>query len=143
MATEPATILLVDDDPDFLDVVARILETRGYRVLCATSPGEGFERLAREQPGLVITDLMMSSLDSGFGLARRMKQDARFSRVPVIIVSAVGSQRGFDFRPKTPDELEAMSADAYFAKPVTPKELLAKVDQLLARTQQEEAGHEQ
>jgi len=88
-------------------------------------------KMAEEKPHLIITDLMMEALDSGFSFSRRIKQDARFSDIPVIVVSSIGSRRGFDFRPRTADELAAMHADAYFDKPIEPDTLLTKVRELL------------
>jgi len=127
-------ILIVDDDPDFLDINRRVLEPAGYRVLGCTDPVEAWERLQREKPDLVLTDLMMSRLDSGFSLARQIKEDPRFANVPVIIATAVTSQAGLDFRPRTPADLAAMHADAYFDKPVPPRELLSKIAELLSRS---------
>ena len=79
----------------------------------------------------MITDLMMKSLDSGFSLARKIKSDPGFTDLPVIIVTAVASQRGFDFNPQNREEQEVMGCDAYFDKPVTPDLLIAKVKELL------------
>jgi CheY-like chemotaxis protein len=74
---------------------------------------------------------MMQSLDSGFTLAKAIKTDPRFSAIPVIIVTAVASQKGFDFRPRSAADLAAMHADAFFDKPVSPGALIAKVEELL------------
>ncbi len=126
-------IMLVDDDPDFLDMNRHVLEDRGYRILCASDPQQALAKMAAHKPDLIITDLMMKSLDSGFSFARLLRQDIRFKNIPIIIVTAVGAQRGFDFRPRTPAELAAMCADAYFEKPVAPDTLLKKVEELLAR----------
>jgi CheY-like chemotaxis protein len=79
----------------------------------------------------VVTDLMMKALDSGFSFARTLKSDPRFATIPVVIVTAVSSQKGFDFHPKSPADLKAMNADAFFDKPVSPEALLAKVKELL------------
>lgn len=126
-------ILLVDDDTDFLEINRHVLEPAGYRTCCATSPNEALECIAQERPDLVITDLMMSNLDSGFSLARRLKQDERCAAVPVIIVTGVSSQAGFDFRPRSEADLAAMGADAFLEKPVQPKVLLSRVATLLER----------
>ena len=83
-----------------------------------------------ERPSLVITDLMMKSLDAGFSFARTIRSDPRLSDIPIIIVSAVASQKGFDFRPRTADDLAAMNAEAFFDKPVPPAAFLAKVKEL-------------
>jgi CheY-like chemotaxis protein len=126
-------IMLVDDDRDFLEVNRHVLEASGYRVSCFTDPEEALKKMQTDKPHLVITDLMMNALDSGFSFSRRVKQDARFRDIPMVIVTAIGSRRGLDFSPRTPDELAAMHAEAYFDKPVAPKALLAKVEELIRR----------
>lgn len=130
---KPPLILLVDDDPDFLHVYQCILEPKGYRVACACDPKEAWAKLQQEPPDLVISDLMMDDLDAGFSLARQIRRDARFKNVPIIIATAITSQTGLSFRPKTPADLAAMSADAFFDKPVPAAELLKKVEELLGR----------
>ena len=132
MGHEAPVIMLVDDDIDFLEMNKHVLETRGYKVLCYSNPEEALEKMAEERPNLVVTDLMMKALDSGFWFSRKIKEDSRFADIPVIIVTAVGTQLGYDFNPHSPEELETMCADTYFDKPITPKALIAKVEELLA-----------
>jgi CheY-like chemotaxis protein len=131
--TEAPLILLVDDDVDFINLNKHILESKGYRVASCFSPDEAFTSMAVEMPSLVITDLMMKELHSGFSFARQLKEHPRFKNIPVIIVTAVSSKMGFDFRPHTDEELAAMHVDAYFDKPVLPQKLLEKVAHLLAK----------
>jgi CheY-like chemotaxis protein len=133
MGSNQPLILLVDDDADFLDIGKRVLEGAGYRVACAIGPQDAVEKIARETPGLIVSDLMMTNLDSGFSLSRQIKSEPKLRGVPVIIVTAASSQRGFDFSPRTPEELSAMAADAFFNKPIDPKALLEKVRELLNR----------
>ena len=125
----PRSILLVDDDRDFLEMNRGVLEARGYRVRCASDPASALVAADAERPDLVVTDLMMDRLDAGFSLARAVKE--RHPGVPVILVTAVAVQRGFDFRPRSAPDLAAMHADAYFDKPVDPAALTAKVAELL------------
>lgn len=132
-ASPTPLILLVDDDPDFLKMNERVLHRKGYRILCASDPADAFKRMNQEKPDLIITDLMMRSLDSGFSFARQIKADVRFKNIPVVIVTAVGSHRGFDLRPRTDSDLAAMCADAYFEKPIAPEALVKKVEELLKR----------
>ena len=124
-------ICLVDDDSDFLEMEKSIFESRGWRVTCYTDPETALAALRSLAPSLLVTDLMMRALDSGFSLARAVKSDPGLARIPVIIVSAVSSQKGFDFHPKTPADLAAMHADAFFDKPVSPAALLSKAEELL------------
>jgi two-component system alkaline phosphatase synthesis response regulator PhoP len=125
-------ILLVDDDRDFLEMNRGILEAQGFRVDCFTDTDKAWDSLKSRRPDLVITDLMMKSLDSGFSLARKIKSDSRYEDVPVIIVTAVASKRGFDFNPQSREDLEVMGCQAYFDKPVSPELLIAKVKELLS-----------
>ena len=125
-------IMLVDDDRDFLEINRGLLEARGYRVVCFPDPDEALSAVKRERPDLVVTDLMMKSLDSGFTLARALKGDPALAGIPVILVTAAASQRGFDFNPRTREDLRAMNADAFFDKPVSPLLLIAKIEELLA-----------
>jgi len=132
MAQKPPFIMLVDDDHDFLEINRYILEMKGYRVGCFYSRESAFKGMCEEKPDLVVTDLMMDQIDAGFSFSRQIKEDRRFRNVPVIIVTSISSGRGFDFAPRSPEELKAMYADAFFDKPVAPEALLAKIEDLLA-----------
>jgi CheY-like chemotaxis protein len=124
-------IMVVDDDQDFVEINRHILEAAGFCVVSAAGPDEAWRRLDQQKPDLVITDLMMEGLDSGFAFSRRLKEDPRFHDVPIIIATSVTSQLGFDFHPQSDEELAAMNVNAYFDKPVPPKRLLEKVKELL------------
>lgn len=133
MAESAPLILLVDDDLDFLEINRHILEPKGYRVACEPDPQSAWRRLQTEKPDLIITDLMMANLDSGFSLARQVKEDPRLAEVPIIMATAITSQAGLDFRPRTAEDLAAMYINAYFDKPIPPQKLLDKVAELLGR----------
>ena len=134
MTGDAALILIVDDDYDFLEINRFILEGAGYRVITATNPVEALARVAEEPPELVITDLIMTAVDSGFRLAGRLKDDPRTAGVPIIIATSVSSQLGLDFRPQSDVDLAKMHVDAYFDKPIPADGLLAKVRELLRGT---------
>ncbi len=131
MAATDHLILIVDDDVDFLEINRLILEAAGFAVVCAADPDEAFARLAEVTPDLIITDLMMSSVDSGFGFSRALKEDARYDHIPIIISTSVSSQLGLDFRPQSPADLAKMHVDAYFDKPIDAAALVAKVRELI------------
>jgi len=133
MPRQSPVILLIDDDLDFIEMNRVLLESRGYRVLVSQDPQDAWEKINQEKPALIITDLMMQSLDSGFSLSRQIKQDPRFQDIPIIILTSVNSMYGFDFHPRSSEELSAMYADAFFEKPITPKLILQKIEDLIAR----------
>ena len=124
------SIVLIDDDQDFLEMNRRILEENGYKVSCFDDTAGVMSRMRERKPDLVITDLMMTSMDSGFRISAEIKGDPMLKDVPVIIVTAASSRRGFDFRPHSKEELLSINADAYFDKPVSRPEFMAKVREL-------------
>ena len=126
-----ALILIVDDDYDFLELNRLVLERAGYRVTTAAEPKQALTLMEQEKPDLVITDLMMTTLDSGFLFARAIKEDPRWAGLPVIIATSVSSALGLDFRPRTDQERANMFVDAYFDKPLDRTKLLATVAELL------------
>lgn len=137
---EPTTILLVDDDIDFLAINRLVLEAEGYAVRCVSDPQRVLDEMADRKPDLVITDLMMDSLDAGFALCAQIKDDPRFQDVLLIIVTGMAGQLGLDFQPSGPEDLAAMRADAYLSKPVTPEALRGKVRALLAERAQNDTA---
>lgn len=125
-----ARILLVDDDPDFLEMHRAVLENHGYQVLTASSGREGLDRVRAELPDLIILDLMMEQHDSGFFFSREIKLDPLFKRIPILMVTAVAEVTGYRF---TSDEDGYwMKTDGFLDKPVAPDVLIGKVEQLLA-----------
>ncbi|HUK78233.1 MAG TPA: response regulator [Thermoleophilia bacterium] len=128
---EQRLILIVDDDYDFLEINRHILEKAGFRVATASSPAQAMERIAAETPDLVITDLMMSEVDSGFSLSRGLRDDPRTAAVPIIMSTSVTTALGLDFTPRSAADLASMKVDAYFDKPLDPAALVAKVRELL------------
>jgi len=133
MSDGTALILIVDDDYDFLEINRIILEGAGHRVVTATNPAEARERIDAKTPDLVITDLMMTSIDAGFAFAASLKGDPRTAGVPIIISTSVSSQLGLNFRPDSAEDLAKMNVDAYFDKPIDAPALVAKVAELLGR----------
>ena len=98
----------------------------------AAEPKQALLLMEKERPDLVITDLMMTTLDSGFLFARAIKEDARYAGIPVIIATSVSSALGLDFRPRTDEDRANMYVDAYFDKPLDRARLLATIAELLA-----------
>ena len=131
---EQRLILIVDDDYDFLEINRHILEKAGFRVVTASSPTQAMDRVEAEVPDLVITDLMMSEIDSGFSLSRLLRDDPRTANVPIIMSTSVTTALGLDFKPRSDEDLASMKVDAYFDKPLDPAALVAKVRELLGES---------
>ena len=129
MSTPNKTILVVDDDPDFLEQQKITLETAGYEVWTAESRREAEDILAKQHPDAAVVDLMMEQTDGGFALCYHIKKQT--PGVPVIIVTAVASETGLDFDAATDEERAWVKADAMLAKPVRPEQLYKELERLL------------
>ena len=127
--TTTGTILIVDDDPDFLLQQKMLLEATGYTVIEASSRGEAETLLETEQPDAAIVDLMMEESDDGFTLCYRAKK--RYPNMPVIMVTGVVSETGMAFGAETSEEQNWVKADALLAKPVRPEQILNELERLL------------
>ena len=117
------SILVVDDEPNIVELVKLYLAREGYTVVPAHDGREALERFAQDKPALVVLDLMLPELD-GWEVCRRIRRE---SDVPIIMLTA----RGEDIDKIVGLEL---GADDYLAKPFNPRELLARVRAVLRRS---------
>ena len=128
-----AKILVIDDDPDFLEAVTPILNSANYEVVTANSPDEGKGKILQVKPALILMDIMMDSLFDGFSLCHQVKTSKEFEEVkntPIIHVSAVKEMTGSRFQFQGGEQ--GMSApDDYIDKPVKPEDLLGRIEKLL------------
>ena len=131
--TDIKKIMVIDDDPDFMESISTILKSAMYDVVTASNPKEGSKRILEEKPDLILLDIMMDSLFDGFSLCNAIKTSSEFEEVnktPVIFISAVkeltGSRFQFDGM-----EQGMKGPDDYIDKPVKPDDLLARIDKLL------------
>ncbi len=124
MPAEPAAkILIVDDEPDLLDLLQYNLEREGYHVVVARDGVQALEMAEREQPDAIILDVMMPGLD-GLGVARRLRHDANLRTMPILMLTALDQSDDFV------RGLEG-GADAYLSKDVPMPVLLSQVRALL------------
>jgi len=129
-AQKRATILVVDDDPDYQTAVRQLLESVDYEVISAYTKAEGLRALEREKPDLVILDIMMESMSAGFHFLYELKSDPSRRLPPVLSVSSITQKTGYRFSPTTDEEY--FPADDFLPKPASPDELLGRVQALLA-----------
>ena len=123
------TVMLVDDDIDFLTQTKIRLEAEGYKVKSAGSQKEGEELLKNFTPDIALLDLMMENMDGGFALAYHIKR--KNPKIPVIIASGVSSETGIEFDAKTDEEKSWIKADAFLAKPIRFEQLEKEIKRLL------------
>jgi two-component system, OmpR family, alkaline phosphatase synthesis response regulator PhoP len=117
-------VLVVDDEPDILELIRYNLRNEGYEVVTARNGKEALEKIS-PLPDLIILDLMMPVMD-GLETCKRLKADPRTARVPILFLTA---------RSGEVDEVLALElgADDYIRKPITPRKLSARVKALFRR----------
>ena len=123
-------ILMIDDDPDFVDAVKRILEKAGYVVEAAYSPQEGYRALDANVYDLVLLDCMMGRGAEGIIVARKLRKKKELSNLPVLMITGIRDQTGFFFVGDPKDET-FLPVDGFMEKPVEPEVLLQEVSRLL------------
>lgn len=124
------TVLLVDDEPDLVELLQYALEGEGYRVVTASNGTEGLQVAEAERPDLAILDIMMPEMD-GIELTQRLREDAQLRLTPILMLTA---------RVEEGDEIAGLDAgaDDYVTKPVSPKKLVSRVRAMLRRSQRED-----
>ncbi len=124
------TILLVDDDPSFLEATSNVLESFGYEIKKAMNAQECFEELERGLPDLIILDVMMARLDTGFDVCRKLKTDDKTKHIPILMLTAIDKKYPFDFG-QSAGEPDWLPVDDYIDKPVEAMELVEHIRALL------------
>lgn len=119
-----ALIAIIDDDPDILDASSLILQAKGFEVLTANNPEDGYTMVKDKNPDLIILDVMMNEPDDGFFLAQRFRKEG--VNIPIIMYTSISKALGIDF-----GKNELIPVDEFVEKPISPEALVSKVEQLL------------
>tara|TARA_B100001109_G_scaffold106182_1_gene86681 strand:+ start:2332 stop:3012 length:681 start_codon:yes stop_codon:yes gene_type:complete len=131
MEKKNTKILLVDDEPDIVEIIRFNLEQNGYKISTASDGLEAIKVAEKEIPHLIIMDVMMPNLD-GIEACERLRQDDRFSDTIIMFLTA----RGEDYSYVAAFDA---GADDYVTKPIKPKVLVSKVKGLLRRLKEKES----
>ena len=129
MKKSEVTILVADDDPDYLFQTVFNLKKEGYKTMSVESQAEAEAVIAKFRPDLAIFDLMMESDDSGFILCYKLKK--RYPEVPVILATAVSYETGMSFSVDSDQAKKWIRADLYLEKGIRPEQLDQEIMKLL------------
>jgi two-component system, OmpR family, phosphate regulon response regulator PhoB len=119
-------VLIVDDEPDIVELLVMHFQAEGHQTLSLGSGHEVVALAAKEEPDLVILDVMMPGID-GFQVQKRLKSDTRTRHIPVIMLTA---------RTQVRDRIAGLEsgADDYLTKPFSPRELILRASVILRRS---------
>ena len=116
-------ILIVDDEVQLVELVKMRLEAAGYETVSAYDGQEGFDKAKKEKPDLIILDLMLPKMD-GYKVCGLLKNDARYSKIPIIMFTARVQEEDVRLG-------KDLGAEEYVTKPFDPKILLSKIKELI------------
>lgn len=128
-------ILVVDDDPDTVEVIRLTLESAGYEVISAANGEEGLRRVVEDKPDLIVLDVMMDTTTEGFHVSLQLRSPdpaspyAAFRHIPILMLTAIHTTTPLRFAP----DADYLPVDAFVEKPISPEALLKKVESLLSR----------
>lgn len=121
-----ALIAVIDDDPDILEASSLVLKSKGHEVVTANNPDEGYKLITEKKPDLIILDVMMDEPDDGFFLAQKLRREK--IETPILMYTSVSKTIGFEYGAG-----EMVPVDEFVEKPITPDELIQKVEKLLEK----------
>jgi CheY-like chemotaxis protein len=123
-------VLLADDDVDFQEAVRLALEAHGYEVISAHSAAEAIALAAGHPLDAAVLDMMMEEPDAGAMAARHLRRQPGLAHLPIILLTSVAERTGFRVSLETPEDREWLGADAWMDKPVSPGDLVNRIEEL-------------
>lgn len=122
------TVLLVDDDKEYINSLEELLTSVGYKVLIAYNGKEALAHTEKTRPDAIILDVMMDSDTEGFEVSRVISKTDALNGLPVILVTGISREMNLPFRFEPHKEL--LPVKAVVDKPVDPSDLLKKLEEL-------------
>lgn len=122
-------ILIIDDDPDFVEATTIVLEANGYTVVSAQDGQQGYERLKTDMPDMVLLDVMMTYDSEGFDLARKLKDDTSTKNIPVIVITSISRVMDLPFGFESDEDW--LPSKNILEKPIKPQLLLSMIGDAL------------
>jgi CheY-like chemotaxis protein len=123
-----AKILIVDDDPDFVETTRIVLQGEGYETVSAADGSEALRAIRADKPDLVVLDVIMSSILDGLNVTQRLQEDPEHSDVPILMVTSIANT---DYATLFPTD-EYVHISAFMTKPISPQALTTQVKRLLS-----------
>ena len=122
-----AKILVVDDDPDFVEFTRIVLEREGHTIVSAAGGGEALDKITEDTPDLIVLDVIMDTVLDGLSVSQALSEHAEYKQVPIIMITSIANS---DYAELFPTD-EYVHLDTFLTKPVAPERLVKEVNRLL------------
>jgi CheY-like chemotaxis protein len=116
-------ILVVDDDPDFVEITRTILLKEGYEVVTAANGDQAMAKVRADKPDLILLDIMMTTILDGVNISQKLREAPELRQIPLVMVSSIASTEYAELFPTD----EYLHVDRWLSKPIQPDELLSAV----------------
>lgn len=120
-------VLMIDDDPEFVEAISNLLDAKGYDVHTASNGKDGVAKAKAENPDIILLDVMMTTKNEGFNVARELHEDQRLQNTPIIIMTGIRREMNLPFGFE-PDETW-LPVKRVLEKPVKPEVLLNAISE--------------
>jgi two-component system, OmpR family, alkaline phosphatase synthesis response regulator PhoP len=120
-------VLMIDDDPEFVEAISNLLDAKGYDVHTASNGKDGVEKAKAENPDIILLDVMMTTKNEGFNVARELHEDQNLQNTPIIIMTGIRREMNLPFGFE-PDETW-LPVKRVLEKPVKPEVLLSAISE--------------
>ncbi len=124
-----ATVLIVDDDPDFVETTRLVLEAHGHEAMMAADGDEALAKIRATPPDVVLLDVMMRSILEGVHVSQELWADQDLRRIPVVMVSSIANTQHAEMFPVG----EELNIDGFLTKPIKAETLLKEIARLTGR----------
>jgi two-component system alkaline phosphatase synthesis response regulator PhoP len=131
----PADILIIDDDRDLVNSIEIILQTKSYQVRSAFNGKDGYGKIEKKIPDLILLDVMMATDTEGFDLAYKLKENPKYRDIPIVMITSF-TQKMAEQGPDRFQHIlgEAWPVSSFLEKPIDPEVLLSTVEKVLTET---------
>ena len=120
-------VLMIDDDPEFVEAISNLLDAKGYDVDSANNGKDGIEKARQMKPDMILLDVMMTTKSEGFDVARQIHEDDQINKIPIVMLTGVRKEMNLPFGFE-PDE-EWLPVKKVLEKPVKPEALLSTIEE--------------
>lgn len=124
-----AKILVVDDDPDFVEFTRIVLEREGHTVVSAAGGGEALDKIAEDTPDLIVLDVIMDTVLDGLSVSQELGEHDDYKQIPIVMITSIANT---DYAELFPTD-EYVHLDTFLTKPVAPERLVKEVNRLLGQ----------
>jgi CheY-like chemotaxis protein len=122
-----AKILVVDDDPDFVEFTRIVLEREGHTIVSAAGGGEALDKIVEETPDLIVLDVIMDTVLDGLSVSQELGEHEEYKQIPIVMITSIANT---DYAELFPTD-EYVHLNTFLTKPVAPERLVKEVNRLL------------